>query len=225
MTSPKCIGIILDGNRRFARANDLPLLEGHRRGFEKVKEVVGWAKDEGISHLILFVFSTENWQRSKKEVSYLMSLLARVLVMEVEHLKKKGVRVLCLGERKRFSPKLQKLMKEAEERTAENKRLTLALCLSYGGHAEILHAVNRALASGEKQMTEEQFANHLYTAGLPDPDMIVRTSGEMRLSGFLPWQGIYSELFFTKTLWPDFSRDEFRAMLTEYAARDRRHGR
>mgnify|MGYP001608154220 FL=1 len=223
--SPNCIGIILDGNRRFARAHNLPLLEGHRRGFEKVKEVAEWTKDEGISHLMLFVFSTENWNRSKEEVSYLMDLFRHVLADEIEHMQEKGVRVLCIGARERFSPELQALMRQAEERTAGNKELTLALCLSYGGRAEIVGAVNRAIAAGKKEVDEETFARYLWTVGIPDPDLIIRTSGEMRLSGFLPWQGVYSELFFTKTLWPDFTEAEFKSILEEFSRRDRRLGR
>ncbi|MEK7087709.1 MAG: polyprenyl diphosphate synthase [Patescibacteria group bacterium] len=223
--SPNCIGIILGGNRRFARAHNLPLLEGHRRGFEKVKEVAEWTKDEGISHLMLFVFSTENWNRSKEEVSYLMDLFRHVLADEIEHMQEKGVRVLCIGARERFSPELQALMRQAEERTAGNKELTLALCLSYGGRAEIVGAVNRAIAAGKKEVDEETFARYLWTVGIPDPDLIIRTSGEMRLSGFLPWQGVYSELFFTKTLWPDFTEAEFKSILEEFSRRDRRLGR
>ncbi len=223
--SPNCIGIILDGNHRFARAHNLPLLEGHRRGFEKVKEVAEWTKDEGISHLMLFVFSTENWNRSKEEVSYLMDLFRHVLADEIEHMQEKGVRVLCIGARERFSPELQALMRQAEERTAGNKELTLALCLSYGGRAEIVGAVNRAIAAGKKEVDEETFARYLWTVGIPDPDLIIRTSGEMRLSGFLPWQGVYSELFFTKTLWPDFTEAEFKSILEEFSRRDRRLGR
>lgn len=224
-SSPRCIGIILDGNRRWARSRGLPIFEGHRQGLEKVKEFVQWAKEEGIACLILFVFSTENWKRSEDELSYLMDLFKIMLTKEIEAMREKGVRVLCIGERGRFSPELQALMRQAEERTTKNTALTLALCLSYGGRAEILRAVNCALASGEQKVTEETFGNYLYTAGLPDPDIIIRTSGEMRLSGFLPWQGVYSELFFTETYWPDFSRKEFKAILSEFSKRDRRMGR
>lgn len=225
ISSPHCIGIILDGNRRWARSRGLPAFEGHRQGFEKVKELAEWAKDKGIACLILFAFSTENWNRPGNEVSYLLGLFETMLATEIETLRKRGVRVRCIGERERFSPELQELMRHAEAVTVMNKELTLALCLSYGGRAEIVHAVNRAIASREKEVTEKTFGNYLYTAGLPDPDIIIRPGGEMRLSGFLPWQGVYSELFFTNTLWPDFSREEFQAILSEFAKRDRRMGR
>ena len=186
--SPTCIGIIMDGNRRWAKAHNLPTFEGHRRGFEKVKEIAEWAKSEGISCLILFAFSTENWNRTKDEVSYLMNLFETILTKEIETLQERGIRVRCIGEQERFSPELRVLMRQAEERTAGNQALTLALCLSYGG-------------------------------------LIIRPGGQFRLSGFLPWQSIYSELFFTKTLWPDFSEEEFKTILNEFAQRDRRVGR
>ncbi|MBI2475917.1 MAG: di-trans,poly-cis-decaprenylcistransferase [Candidatus Taylorbacteria bacterium] len=222
---PKCVGIIMDGNRRFARSKGLPLFEGHRRGLEKVKELIGWAKELDVAYVVLFALSTENWNRTRDELTYLMGLFKLMLTKELEAMRQAGVRVRCVGERGRFSPELQKLMAEAEERTALNKELTIVLALSYGGRAEIIDAANRAIASGESKVTEESFARHLWTAGMPDPDLIIRTSGEMRLSGFLPWQSVYSELFFAKTYWPDFSREEFQAILEEFSKRQRRNGK
>ncbi len=215
----------MDGNRRWARSRGLPTFEGHRRGYEKLKEVTSWAKTAGVGHVIIFAFSTENWNRTRKELSYLMGLFKLVLTQEVEKMFKAGIRVRCAGQPERFSPALRKLMREAEEKTADNKELTLTVCLSYGGRAEIVEAANRAIASGEKALTEETFARHLWTAGIPDPDLIIRTSGEMRLSGFLPWQSVYSELFFTKTLWPDFSEEEFKYILEDFSKRNRRIGK
>ena len=220
-----CVGIILDGNRRWAKDRGLSKLEGHRAGLRTFKNTVRFVRDRGVKHLIVYMFSTENWNREPAEVSYLMDLFRHVLADEIEHMQEKGVRVLCIGARERFSPELQALMRQAEERTAGNKELTLALCLSYGGRAEIVGAVNRAIAAGKKEVDEETFARYLWTVGIPDPDLIIRTSGEMRLSGFLPWQGVYSELFFTKTLWPDFTEAEFKSILEEFSRRDRRLGR
>lgn len=222
---PKCIGIIMDGNRRWARAKGLATFEGHRLGLEKIKECVGWAKKQGIANIILFVLSTENWNRTEAELSYLTGLFKLVLTQEVLAMQKAGIRVRCIGERERFSPELQKLMREAEEKTSENRKLTLGMCLSYGGRAEIIDAVNRAIAAGEKAVTEETFTKHLWTAGMPDPDLIIRTSGETRLSGFLPWQSVYSELFFTKTYWPDFTEAEFTRIISEFSSRERRMGK
>ena len=215
----------MDGNRRWARAKGLPTFEGHRQGLEKIKECVEWAKKQGIANIILFALSTENWNRSEAELSYLMGLFKLVLTKEVLVMRKAGIRVRCIGERERFSAELQILMREAEEKTAENNILTLGLCLSYGGRAEIVDAANRAIAAGEKSVTEETFTRHLWTEGIPDPDLIIRTSGEMRLSGFLPWQSVYSELFFTKTYWPDFTEVEFKRIISDFSTRERRIGK
>lgn len=214
----------MDGNRRWARAHNLRTLEGHRRGFEKVKECLRWAKSAGITSVILFAMSTENWNRPYEELSYLMDLLKVVFTKEAEALKKEGVRIRIIGQRERFGKELEVLMRESEAATASNTKLTLGLCLSYGGRAEMLDAVKR-LSAGATECTEAAFEKYLWTAGIPDPDLIIRTSGEMRLSGFLPWQSIYSELFFTKTLWPDFNEAEFASILKEYTLRERRVGR
>ena len=222
---PHCIGIILDGNRRFAKARGLPTLEGHRRGYEKVKEIMRWAQEAGISFVIAYAFSTENWNRTPEEVSYLMDLFKEALTRQVQELKAEGIRVRCIGERERFSPELQKLMKDAEEETTRLPGSTLVLALSYGGRADIVQAARRAVREGKTNITESEFSPLLWTHGIPDPDLIIRTGGEHRLSGFLTWQSVYSELFFTDTYLPDFSKEEFSAILTEYAKRERRMGR
>lgn len=222
---PHCIGIILDGNRRFAKARGLPTLEGHRRGYEKVKEIMHWAKEAGISFVIVYAFSTENWNRSPEEVSYLMGLFKEALTRQVQELKAEGMRVRCIGERERFSPKLQKLMQHAEAETAGLPGPTLVLALSYGGRADILQAARRAAKNNAAALTEDEFSSYLWTSGIPDPDLIIRTGGERRLSGFLTWQSVYSELFFIDTYLPDFSKEEFQSILQEFSRRERRMGR
>ncbi len=215
----------MDGNRRFAKREGLPTFEGHRRGYEKLKELMRWAKKAGIGYVIVFAFSTENWNRSPEEVSYLLDLFKFVFTSELGALKKEGIRVRCAGDRARFLPELQTLMARAEKETETLPGPTLVLALSYGGRSEILHAVDELLVSGVKKVSEKDFEARLWTKGIPDPDLIIRTSGEMRLSGFLPWQSVYSELFFTRTLWPDFSEAEFNSILEEFAGRERRIGK
>ncbi len=226
MAIPKTIGIIMDGNRRWAKENNLPSLEGHRRGYEKLKEVVDWCDKAGIKNLVVYGFSTENWNRAKEEVDYLMDLFRTLLLNDAEEMKKKGARMKIVGEKERFSKDIQELMTKAEELTKDGDA-TLWLALSYGGRAEILEAARKISKKQLKSedITEETFARELWTDGMPDPEIILRTSGEQRLSGFLPWQGVYSELFFTKTYWPAFSKEEFDAILKEYGERERRFGK
>lgn len=223
-TTPTSIGIIMDGNRRWARAHNLSSLEGHQTGKKKLDEVVRWAKEVGVRNIIFYAFSTENWNRSQEEVSHLMQLFEDALVDQFDEIKKEKVQIRFIGQRERFSKKLQELMQQVEEETAGGTEGTVSLALSYGGRAEILSAVNTAVSAGN-EVTEEAFGNLLWTAGSPDPDLIIRTGGEKRLSGFLPWQSVYSELFFTNTLWPDFSREAFDSILKEFASRPRRMGR
>lgn len=222
--APACVGIIMDGNRRFAREKGLPVFEGHRAGYETLKKILRAGKEAGISHLIFYTFSTENWNRSKREVAYLLNLMRFVLTKELGAIKREGFRIRCIGRREDFPVELQKLMARAEKETADLPGPTAVLALSYGGRAEVLYAANAAIAAGEKKLTERSFEKYLWTVGIPDPDLIIRTSGEKRLSGFLPWQGVYSELFFTPTLWPAFSKQEFFKILKGFAGRERRHG-
>lgn len=223
---PACVGIIMDGNRRWAKEQGLPAVMGHKHGAEKLKEVLGWCQDKGIKNLIVYAFSTENWNRSQEEVGYLMDTIRHFFgkqSADLEEIKQCGGRLRFVGERERFTPDIQELLAHAEEVTAAGE-YTLWVALSYGGRAELLHAAEALQKSGEP-VTEESFAKHLWTAGMPDPDLIIRTSGEQRLSGFLPWQAVYSELFFTKTYWPAFSEAEFDTILAEFALRERRHGK
>ncbi len=237
----------MDGNRRWAKGKGLPTLQGHRAGGEKLKEVAKWAKDVGIQHLIVFAFSTENWSRTPEEVSYMLKLLGEFLQKELEHFNKDGGVLHCVGDLSRFPADLQKTLAEACEKTHSNPGPHIYFALNYGGRQEILSAVKKivkemqakpsdrkAVQDGRptsqeaefgENITEEYFAKHLQTYPMPDPDLIIRTSGEMRLSGFLPWQSVYSELFFTKTFWPDFSKEEFLKILDEYGERERRLGK
>ena len=218
----------MDGNRRFARERGLPAMAGHRLGFDKVKEVLDWARQAGIKTVFLYAFSTENWQRSKIEVSALMTLFRKFLKTEVKNLFQRDTRLVCLGELERFSRGLKKLIEQATVATKDCRTATLAVALSYGGRAEIVQAAKifvskygrRLAAAGEKE-----FNRCLWSAGLPDPDLIIRTGGERRVSNFLPWQSVYSELYFTKTYWPALTRQEFETIIAGYRERERRFGR
>lgn len=223
---PTSIGIIMDGNRRWAKERNLPTLDGHRAGYEKLKEVVRWAKEAGVQYVTVYAFSTENWLRDKKEVSYLMDLFSWVLEHETNEIHKENIRVRYIGDLSRLSPQLQKLVADAEKKTAQNTGITLVSAVSYGGRKEILDAVNALIRKNTKaEITEADFSKALYTSDIPDPDLIIRTSGEMRTSGFLPWQAVYSELFFIKTFWPAVSKEEFLDILKQFGARQRRLGR
>ena len=217
----------MDGNRRWAKGRGLPAMEGHRAGGETLKKIVRVARDVGLKHIIFFAFSTENWNRSEEEVSYLLNLIGEFLKKELDHFNSEGGILHYVGDLTRFSPELQKLFKKSEEKTVKNPGPHVYFALNYGGRQEILSAVKKIVGENPKpeEITEKYFGEHLQTFEMPDPDIIIRTSGEMRLSGFLPWQGVYSELFFTPTLWPDFSEKEFLEILEEYKKRERRNGK
>jgi undecaprenyl diphosphate synthase len=220
---PTCVGIILDGNRRWAKTRGMSTLEGHRKGAETLRDTARFMHKKGIAHLAVFAFSTENWNRSAEEVTYLMKLFSETIEEHFSKLTKENIRIRFVGQRERFAPDLQEAMTTVEAQTAGNSGLTLWCCLSYGGRAEIVAAARSAAAEGE--ITEESLATHLWTAGMPDPDIIIRPGGEKRLSGFLTWQSVYSELFFIDAFWPDFNEKEFDAILAEFAGRERRHGK
>ena len=223
--SPQAIGIIMDGNRRWAKERSLPTLEGHRQGLEKVKAATRWAFDAGVAEVTIYAFSTENWNRSKEEVEYLMELFEDAFKHQFIEVMKEGGRLRFISQRERMSEKLQVLMRNAEEESKNNENGTLIIALSYGGQAEILSAANALLAEGKEQITETDLRNRMWSAGLLDPDLIIRTGGEKRLSNFLTWQSTYSELFFTDTMWPSFSEEEFTAILADFSSRERRHGK
>jgi undecaprenyl diphosphate synthase len=221
---PQCVGIILDGNRRWAKSKGLPKLEGHRKGFERLIDAARWVRDRGVPHLVVFAFSTENWNREAEEVSYLMDLLREMAKKQLRELEKEGVRLRFIGTRERLAPDIRDAIEEAETASANNSRLTLWVCLSYGARAEIVAAAE-ALRRAGTPITEETLRSHLWSAEMPDPDIIIRTSGEKRLSNFLLWQAAYSELFFVESHWPDFSEEMLDGVLRDYAERERRHGK
>lgn len=224
---PLSLGIIVDGNRRWARKNGLASAEGHIAGRKKFKEVVTWAIEAGVGTLIAYTFSSENWNRPKEEVDALMILLTKVLREELDELTRQNCRVRIVGNKAAFSDELQQLFENAEKVTKHNTGMTVALALSYGGRDEIVQAARKMLEQkiDPNALTTETFTDYLWTRDLPDPDLIVRTSGETRLSNFLPWQSVYSELFFISTLWPDFTKEEFLSILEQFASRSRRFGR
>lgn len=222
---PACVGIILDGNRRWAKKKGLQQLLGHREGLlNTYKAIAKHAQGRGVQHLAVFMFSTENWNRSEEEVKYLMNLFREAAKEQLQELLAENIRVRFIGQRERFDPDLQKLMNTIEADSAEKTGMTTWIALSYGGRSEIITAAQE-LAKKSLPITEESLRNHMWSSEMPDPDIIIRTSGEKRLSGFLLWQSAYSELFFSDTLWPDFSREEFDAILAQYATRERRHGK
>lgn len=223
---PAHLGIIMDGNGRWAKRQGLSRIEGHKKGAERARELVRILPDYGIKAATLYTFSLENWQRPEKETGLLMKLLATYLKRDMHELVEEGVRFRAIGETWRLPPDILNLVKKTEELTAGNDRVTLLTALSYGGRNEIVRAARRAIDSGmhPEELTEESFEGLLDTAGVPDPDLIIRTSGEKRLSNFLPWQAAYSEFYFTQTLWPDFDRTQLESALEEYEKRDRRFG-
>lgn len=222
-TIPRCIGIILDGNRRWAAARGLSKLEGHREGVRTLKNVIRWVRERGVAHLAVFLFSTENWEREPAEVAYLTDLFSESIRTHLREVAAEGVRVRFIGERSRFSREFQEGMEALERETEHNDRMTLWACLSYGGRAEIADAARKACASGE--IEEDAIEASLWSTDMPDPDIIIRTGGEKRLSGFLTWKSVYSELFFLDDYWPDFSEKHLDAVLEEYDRRERRMGR
>ena len=224
------LAIIMDGNGRWATNRGWARLVGHRKGAERVREIVKAAPDLGIRWLTLYAFSTENWKRSTEEVLGLMAIFARYIEREADRLAKAGVRMRFIGDRSRLDPKLQRMMAGIEARTAGLDRLNLTVAINYGGRDEIVRAVRKiaeAAAQGildPRHVTEAAFAERLDTGGLPDPDLVIRTSGETRTSNFLPWQAAYAEYEFTETLWPDFGPDELAAIVQRFSNRDRRFG-
>lgn len=221
---PNCIGIIMDGNRRWARANGLTVFEGHSEGYKKLQEVLKIVRNSGIRHAAVYAFSTENWNRSEKEVSQLMKLFSSILENETEKMLKEKVRVMFVGDRSKFSKNMQKMMEQMEQVTSKNYEVTMYLLMSYGGHADIVAAANTAVTSGVSEITENDFVSGLLSNSVPSIDLIIRTGGEKRLSNFLPWQSAYSELFFSDTMWPDFSEKELNEILQDFSKRERRHG-
>lgn len=222
----KHVAIIMDGNGRWAELKGLSRIEGHREGVKRVREIISTAIELNLEALTLYAFSIENWQRPKSEVNALMNLLSLYLRREMKKLVKDNIVFRAIGDLERLPKNIQKQLQEFESLTRKNTGLLLTGALSYGSKEEILRAVKHILKDDLKpeEISESTFENYLYTKGLPNPDLIIRTSGEMRLSNFLLWQSAYSELYFTETLWPDFTRDKFISAILEYQKRERRFG-
>jgi len=224
---PKHVAIIMDGNGRWARKRGLPRLAGHRAGTENVRRTVRACLDFGIKVLSLYAFSTENWDRPVDEVRGLMMILEEVIGRETAALHKEGVAIRHVGRKEELSDSLRRKIQQAEDVTHNNSRMTLNIAFNYGGRREILDAVRRLIADGVEvaSLDEETFSRYLYTAGQPDPDLVIRTAGEMRLSNFLIWQASYAEYYSTSTYWPDFDREELHKALIAYAQRQRKFGK
>ncbi|HEY3294424.1 MAG TPA: isoprenyl transferase [bacterium] len=221
---PRHVAVIMDGNGRWAKARGLGRVAGHREGVRSAHEIVEAAGELGIEVLTLYTFSSENWKRPKSEVQALMELLVVTIGVELESLMKNNVQLRVIGRLQDLTPAARHGMKYAVRKTSGNTGLILNLALSYGGRQEIVDAVNSLLKEGRKRIATEDMDSHLYTAGLPDPDLLIRTSGEMRISNFLLWQLAYSEIVVTETLWPDFRKPQLMEAIREYSKRHRRFG-
>jgi undecaprenyl diphosphate synthase len=222
-TTARHVAIIMDGNGRWAKARSLPRVAGHKRGAEAVRATVRAAAELGLEALTLYAFSSENWRRPEDEVSDLKGLLRHYLLNELDEIHENDIRIKIIGDYSRFGPELVKLLQNAIARTAGNNRMTLVIALNYGAQDEIVRAV-RKLVSDDVPVSEEAIAERLDTSDLPPLDLLIRTSGERRLSNFLLWQAAYAELLFVDTLWPDFGADELREALADFSRRERRYG-
>lgn len=223
---PRHIAIIMDGNGRWARQRRLPRLAGHRAGTENIRRIVTECAAQGVQYLTLYAFSTENWSRPSAEVDGLMHILSDFIDRETVNLHREGARLRHLGRLENISATLQQKIADAIEMTRANTRITLAVAFNYGGRADIVDAVRELVARGAtpEEITEESISDHLSTRGMPDPDLIIRTSGEWRLSNFLIWQAAYSEYWTTPVYWPDFSPEHLRQAIDDYGQRERRFG-
>jgi len=221
---PHHLGIIVDGNRRWAEAKGLPSFEGHRQGLEKVKKIVGWCLDRGIKVLTLFLFSTENWSRPKREINYLMRLAKVAINDDLEELHKKGIKVKVIGQKERLPRSLWGVIDKAENLTKDNEKMILNFAMSYGGRAEIVEALKNIIKKkvSPAEINEELIKENLWTS---DVDLIIRTGKEQRISNFLIWQGAYSELYFSPKYWPDFTEKDLDAAISDYKQRQRRFGK
>ena len=222
---PLHVAIIMDGNRRWAKEKKLPVFYGHKKGVDTVKKIVEASKKAGIKYLTLYAFSTENWKRSKKEIKLLFSLLKKCILDYKDELKKNDISLKISGNLDEFPLDLARSIKDSVLYLSDCKSMVLNLALNYGGRKEIVDAVNKAIKDGIRIITEEEIEKRLYTYPLPFPDLIIRTSGEMRLSNFLIWQSAYSELYIIEKLWPDFNEDDFYKAIIDYSKRERRMGR
>jgi undecaprenyl diphosphate synthase len=224
---PQHVAMIMDGNGRWALQRGLPRLAGHKAGTENLRRTIRSTVEFGIKYLTIYAFSTENWGRPPEEVNGLMYILEDVIDRELNELNKEGVQLRHIGRLERLAPNLQEKVLDAVEVTRHNDRLILNIAFNYGGRDEIVQAIQRMMKDEipPEKVTDEMVGKYLYTAGVPDPDLIIRTSGELRVSNFLIWQAAYSEWYITPTFWPDFDKEEYRHALESYAQRDRRFGK
>ncbi|MEN9406842.1 MAG: hypothetical protein RLZZ455_58 [Candidatus Parcubacteria bacterium] len=226
MNIPTHIAFIMDGNRRWAVSHKLEMLFGHDKGAHQIEPLVEYASKKGVKFVTFWAFSTENWQRSEQEVAVLMEVFRRMFRDPmVERMKKNDVKFGVIGDISKFPQDIQSDLKKLLEETKDNKKITVTIALNYGGRDEILQAIKKAVDDKQFAINDKQFSNYLYTSNIPDPDFMIRTGGEKRLSGFLPWQSVYTELYFTDTLWPDFDEKELQIALDDFAARERRFGK
>jgi len=224
---PQHVAIIMDGNGRWALQRGLPRLAGHKAGTENLRRVIRSTVEFGVKYLTIYAFSTENWGRPPEEVKGLMYILEDVIDRELNELHKEGVQLRHIGRLERLAPSLQEKVLDAIEVTKNNDRLILNIAFNYGGRDEIVQAIQRMMKDGvlPENVTDELVSQYLYTVGVPDPDLIIRTSGELRVSNFLIWQAAYSEWYITPTFWPDFDKEEYRRALETFSHRDRRYGK
>ena len=220
---PRHIAIIMDGNGRWAKKRNLPRTAGHKVGAEVFRKIATYCKNLGVEYLTVYAFSTENWKRPAEEVSTLMGLFKNYMLEAIDTMERDHIRLKFFGDMSAISPELQELVERTNEMSQHIEGFQANICLNYGGRDEILHAARECAAAGE-ELTEENFAKHLYSAGIPDPELIIRPSGEIRLSNFLLWQCAYSEFYFCDTLWPDFDERALDAAIIDYQKRDRRFG-
>lgn len=225
---PRHVAIILDGNGRWAKARGLPRTAGHGAGAEAFRRIGNYCKDIGIEYLTVYAFSTENWKRPPEEVRTIMAIFEKYMMEALSIMERDRFKMRFFGDISALSPRLQELMAAAEEKSTHYEGCQMNMCINYGGRDEIIRAVRRYAQEFKDgtapELTEAVFGNYLYSVGIPDPDLIIRTSGEERLSNFLPWQGAYSELYFTDVLWPDFNERDMDAAIAEFQRRDRRFG-
>ena len=224
---PAHVGIILDGNRRWAKAHGLKSVDGHKEGAETFKKISLAAFDHGVQYLTAFVFSTENWNRAKEEVSFLMKLIVRAVELHLEEFHKKNIRIVVVGSRDNVPATVVKAIERTESKTAKNTGGVLGLCFNYGGKPEMVDAIRKIAASGvgPSEINDELVDSYLYQPEIPAMDLLIRTSGEHRTSGFMMWRADYAELYFSDKLWPDFTVSDFEAALADYAKRQRRFGK
>jgi undecaprenyl diphosphate synthase len=224
---PRHVAIIMDGNGRWALSRGLPRVAGHKAGTENLRRIIRASVEFGIKYLTIYAFSTENWGRPVEEVQGLMGILQDVIDRELHELHKEGVQLRHIGRLERLDPRIQAKVLKAIDLTRNNDRLILNIAWNYGGRDEIVCAIQKIMREGvpPEQVTDELVSQYMFTAGVPDPDLVIRTSGELRISNFLIWQAAYSEWYITPTFWPDFDKDEYRRALESYASRDRRYGK